>query len=146
MGPRVECFWYNSAHSMQWTDTDSIKIKRNDRIRINKNLTMPARAPLRVSRKLHFPRSAFCFRNWKKTVHCFPCDRVGGYSSTFFWQWIEIEVLTKFLAIHLNLVRRSTAMPPVEPPKIVFTIAKATMPPSPSWDMLPYTWIGGNQS
>ena len=73
-------------------------------------------------------------------------ERVGGYSYTFFWQWIEIEVLTKFLAIHLNLVRRSTAMPPVEPPKIVFTIAKATMPPSPSWDMLPYTWIGGNQS
>ena len=27
-------------------------------------------------------------------------------------------------------------MPPVEPPKMVFTIAKATMPPSPFSDML----------
>ena len=49
---------------------------------------MPARAPLRVSRKLHFPRSAFCFRNWRKKQ----------FSAFLVREWTDI--LLHFLAIN----------------------------------------------
>ena len=88
------------------------------------SLTMPARAPLRVIRKLHFPSPTLCQRYCNR---CTACDS----------QMVILIFNTSFnLLLNYTLVRKRTDMPPVEAPRIVLTIARATTPPSPSFEMV----------
>ena len=82
-----------------------------------KIITMPAKAPLRVIRKLHFP---VLFQRNCKIEFNMSQDQP------------KYSVNTK----KRTLVKKRTDMPPVEAPRMVLTMANATTPPSPGFEIV----------